>query len=122
MTPPITFAICVEPGSHRLEYKAATLFFTMRRNMGELAQAPIFAYAPRPNRAVAPWCREMMEHFEATVEYGLGCAAASFSASSKTISQVEYAGVFSHGACARAAKGTASSSSPASLKPPILLV
>lgn len=60
----ITFAVCVEPGSHRLEYKAATLFHTMRRNMGNLAGAAIWAYAPRPGRTVAPWCRELMDHFE----------------------------------------------------------
>ena len=61
---PITFAVCVEPGSHRLEHKAAALFLTMRRNMGALANAPIWAYAPRPGRVVAPWCRELMDHFE----------------------------------------------------------
>jgi hypothetical protein len=60
----ITFVVCVEPGSHRLEYKAATLFHTMRRNMGALSNAAIWAYAPRPGRAVAPWCRELMDHFE----------------------------------------------------------
>lgn len=57
----VTFAVCVEPGSHRLEYKAAALFLTMRRNMGALSQAAIRAYAPRPGRAVARWLREMME-------------------------------------------------------------
>src|SRR5437763_15076152 len=59
----ITFVVCVEPGPHRLEYKAATLFHTMRRNMGPLSAEPIWAYAPRPARGVAPWCRELMEHF-----------------------------------------------------------
>jgi len=59
----ITFVVCVEPGSHRLEYKAATLFHTMRRNTGALANAAIWAYAPRPGKDVAPWCRELMEHF-----------------------------------------------------------
>ncbi|HEY6137927.1 MAG TPA: hypothetical protein VI670_09210 [Thermoanaerobaculia bacterium] len=57
----ITFAVCVEPGPHRLEYKAAALFLTMRRNMGALSQSAIRAYAPRPGRGVAPWLREMME-------------------------------------------------------------
>lgn len=59
---PITFVVCVEPGPHRLEYKAAALFLTMRRNMGALADAPVRAYAPRPGRGVAPWLRELMEH------------------------------------------------------------
>jgi hypothetical protein len=35
----------------------------MRRNMGQFADAPVWAYAPRPGREVAPWCRELMEHF-----------------------------------------------------------
>lgn len=60
----VTFVVCVEPGPHRLEYKAATLFHTMRRNMGALADAPIRAYAPRPGRAVAPWLREVMDRLE----------------------------------------------------------
>jgi hypothetical protein len=59
----ITFVVCVEPGPHRLEYKAATLFHTMRGNMGALSTSAIWAYAPRPGRDVAPWCRELMEHF-----------------------------------------------------------
>lgn len=59
----ITFAVCVEPG-HRLEYKAAALFLTMRRNMGALAKSAIWAYSPRPNVTIAPWIRELMEHFE----------------------------------------------------------
>jgi hypothetical protein len=59
----ITFVVCVEPGPHRLEYKAATLFHTMRHETGSFADAPIWAYAPRPGRDVAPWCRELMEHF-----------------------------------------------------------
>ena len=37
----VTFAVCVEPGSHRLEYKAAALFLTMRRNMGALSNTKI---------------------------------------------------------------------------------
>jgi hypothetical protein len=60
----VTFVVCVEPGPPRLEYKAAALFLTMRRNLGALAPAAIRAYAPRPGRAVAPWLREMMAHFE----------------------------------------------------------
>jgi hypothetical protein len=67
MSDRVTFAVCVEPGPHRLEHKAATLFLTMRRNMGALAKAPIRAYAPRPGRAAAPWLRALMDHFE--VEY-----------------------------------------------------
>lgn len=59
----VTFAVCVEPG-HRLEYKAAALFLTMRRNMGALANAAVWAYSPRPGVDVAPWIREVMEHFE----------------------------------------------------------
>ncbi|HEX2121128.1 MAG TPA: hypothetical protein VHL59_05735 [Thermoanaerobaculia bacterium] len=59
----VTFAVCVEPG-HRLEYKAAALFLTMRRNMGALANAAVWAYSPRPGVHVAPWIREVMEHFE----------------------------------------------------------
>lgn len=58
----ITFAACVEPGPHRLEYKAVALFLTIRRNMGALSGATVRAYAPRPGRGVAPWLREMMEH------------------------------------------------------------
>lgn len=58
----ITFVVCVEPG-HRLEYKAAALFHTMRRNMGALAGSEIWAYSPRPAVTVAPWIREVMEHF-----------------------------------------------------------
>jgi hypothetical protein len=63
----VTFVVCVEPGPHRLEYKAATLFLTMRRNMGALSNEPIRAYAPRPGRSVAPWLRQMMAELE--VEY-----------------------------------------------------
>lgn len=59
----ITFAVCVEPG-HRLEYKAAALFLTLRRNLGSMAKAAVWAYSPRPGIAVAPWIREVMEHFE----------------------------------------------------------
>ncbi|HEY2090739.1 MAG TPA: hypothetical protein VGJ81_02535 [Thermoanaerobaculia bacterium] len=59
----ITFVVCVEPGPHRLEYKAATLFHTIRSNMGAFADAAVWAYAPRPGRHVAPWCRELMEHY-----------------------------------------------------------
>jgi hypothetical protein len=59
----ITFVVCVEPG-HRLEYKAAALFHTMRRNMGSLAGSAIWAYSPRPAVTVAPWIGEVMEHFE----------------------------------------------------------
>ena len=61
--PSITFAVCVEPG-HRLEYKAAALFLTMRRNFGSMAKAAIWAYSPRPGIHVAPWIREVMDHFE----------------------------------------------------------
>ncbi len=61
--PSVTFAVCVEPG-HRLEYKAAALFLTMRRNMGALASAAVWAYSPRPGVHVAPWIREVMEHFD----------------------------------------------------------
>lgn len=63
----VTFAVCVEPGPHRLEYKAAALFLTMRRNMGALADAPVRAYAPRPGRGVAAWLREIMETL--SIEY-----------------------------------------------------
>lgn len=63
----ITFVVCVEPGPHRLEYKAATLFLTMRRNMGALSQSAIRAYAPRPGRAVSRWLRELMDTW--SVEY-----------------------------------------------------
>lgn len=59
----ITFVVCVEPG-HRLEYKAATLFLTLRRNFGSMANAPVWAYSPRPGIAVAPWIRDVMDHFE----------------------------------------------------------
>lgn len=59
----VTFVVCVEPGSHRLEYKAATLFHTMRRNLGPLAKAAIWAYAPRPGREVNAWCRDLLDHF-----------------------------------------------------------
>jgi hypothetical protein len=58
----ITFVVCVEPG-HRLEYKAAALFHTMRRNMGALAGSEIWAYSPRPGVTVAPWIVEVMAHF-----------------------------------------------------------
>jgi len=61
--PSITFVVCVEPG-HRLEYKAAALFLTMRRNFGSMANAPVWAYSPRPGVNVAPWIREVMDHFE----------------------------------------------------------
>ena len=63
----VTFVACVEPGSHRLEYKAAALFLTMRRNMGALSGAAVRAYAPRPGRAVARWLREMMDAW--SIEY-----------------------------------------------------
>jgi hypothetical protein len=65
--PRVTFVACVEPGSHRLEYKAAAFFLTMRRNAGALRDAPIRAYAPRPGRPVAKWLREMMD--ELRIEY-----------------------------------------------------
>jgi hypothetical protein len=83
---PITFAVCVEPGPHRLEYKAAALFFTMRRNMGALADAPVRAYAPRPSRIVSPWCRELMEHFEVTlVDEPLNAAHADYPLANKPL-------------------------------------
>jgi len=63
----VTFVACVEPGPHRLEYKAAALFLTMRRNMGALSTAAVRAYAPRPGRGVARWLRELMDHLG--VEY-----------------------------------------------------
>ena len=63
----VTFAVCVEPGHPRLEYKAAALFLTMRRNMGALSGAAVRAYAPRPGRAVASWLREMMDSL--SIEY-----------------------------------------------------
>jgi len=59
----VTFVVCVEPG-HWLEYKAATLFLTMRRNLGAFANAPVWAYSPRPSIEVATWARELMDHFE----------------------------------------------------------
>lgn len=61
--PSITFAVCVEPG-RLLEYKAAALFHTMRRNFGSMANAAVLAYSPRPGITVSPWIREVMEHFE----------------------------------------------------------
>jgi len=83
---PITFAVCVEPGSHRLEYKAAALFLTMRRNMGALSNAEIWAYSPRPGRAVAPWCREVMEHFEIRlIDEPLNAAHADYPLANKPI-------------------------------------
>src|SRR5688572_26639221 len=83
---PITFAVCVEPGSHRLEHKAAALFLTMRRNMGALSNAPIRAYAPRPGRVVAPWCRELMEHFEVRlIDEPLNAAHADYPLANKPI-------------------------------------
>lgn len=63
----LTFVTCVEPGPRRLEYKAAALFLSMRRNMGSLSGAPIRAYAPRPGKPVSPWLRQLMDHFE--IEY-----------------------------------------------------
>lgn len=82
----ITFAVCVEPGSHRLEYKAATLFHTMRRNMGAFARAAIWAYAPRPGRIVAPWCREMLDHFEVRlIEEPLNAAHADYALANKPL-------------------------------------
>lgn len=63
----ITFVACVEPGSHRLEYKAAALFLTMRRNMGALSGEAVRAYAPRPGRPVARWLRELMDAW--SIEY-----------------------------------------------------
>lgn len=82
----VTFIVCVEPGPHRLEYKAATLFLTMRRNMGALSAAPIRAYAPRPGRAVAPWLRELMDHFEvAYVDEPLNAAHADYPLANKPL-------------------------------------
>jgi hypothetical protein len=84
--PPITFVACVEPGSHRLEYKAATLFLTMRRNLGALSGASIRAYAPRPGRPVAPWLREMMEHYEIDyVDEPLNAAHADYPLANKPL-------------------------------------
>src|SRR6202140_3512313 len=82
----ITFAVCVEPGSHRLEYKAATLFHTMRSNLGGLVGAEIWAYAPRPGRTVAPWCRELMDHFEVRlVDEPLNAAHADYALANKPL-------------------------------------
>ncbi|HEV7485668.1 MAG TPA: hypothetical protein VGQ65_08295 [Thermoanaerobaculia bacterium] len=82
----ITFVVCVEPGPHRLEYKAATLFHTMRRNMGAMAGAAVWAYAPRPGRIVAPWCREMLEHFEVRlIEEPLNAAHADYALANKPL-------------------------------------
>jgi hypothetical protein len=84
--PPITFVACVEPGSHRLEYKAATLFLTMRRNLGALSGASIRAYAPRPGRPVAAWLREMMEHYEIDyVDEPLNAAHADYPLANKPL-------------------------------------
>lgn len=82
----LTFAVCVEPGSHRLEEKAAALFLTMRRNMGTMSNAAIWAYAPRPGRVVAPWCRELMDHFEVRlVDEPLNAAHADYPLANKPI-------------------------------------
>lgn len=82
----ITFVVCVEPGSHRLEYKAATLFHTMRRNMGALSSAEIWAYAPRPGRVIAPWCRELMDHFEVRlIDDPLNAAHADYALANKPL-------------------------------------
>ena len=82
----ITFTVCVEPGPHRLEYKAATLFHTMRANLGSLAGAPIWAYAPRPGWPVAPWCREMMDHFEVQlIEEPLNAAHSDYPLANKPL-------------------------------------
>jgi hypothetical protein len=84
--PPITFIACVEPGSHRLEYKAATLFLTMRRNLGALAGASIRAYAPRPGRPVAPWLRELMDHFSIDyVDEPINAAHADYALANKPL-------------------------------------
>lgn len=83
---PVTFAVCVEPGPHRLEYKAAALFLTMRRNMGALSGAAVWAYAPRPGRDVAPWCRELMDHFEVRlIDEPLNAAHADYPLANKPI-------------------------------------
>lgn len=82
----VTFAVCVEPGSHRLEEKAAALFLTMRRNMGAMSNAAIWAYAPRPGRVVAPWCRELMDHYEIRlVDEPLNAAHADYPLANKPI-------------------------------------
>ena len=60
----ITFVVCVEPGSHRLEEKATALFLTMRRNFGAFANAAVWAYSPRPNVRTSDWFREVMAHFD----------------------------------------------------------
>lgn len=83
---PITFVVCVEPGSHRLEYKAAALFLTMRRNMGVLSNAAVWAYAPRPGRVVAPWCRELMDHLEVRlIDEPLNAAHADYPLANKPL-------------------------------------
>jgi hypothetical protein len=82
----VTFAVCVEPGPHRLEYKAAALFLTMRRNMGALSGAAVRAYAPRPGRAVAPWLREMMEALSIDyVDEPLNAAHADYALANKPL-------------------------------------
>lgn len=82
----LTVAVCVEPGPHRLEYKAATLFHTMRRNLGALAGSSIRAYAPRPDRVVAPWCRELMDHFEVQfIDEPLNAAHADYALANKPL-------------------------------------
>src|SRR5437762_107594 len=84
--PGVTFVVCVEPGSHRLDYKSVPLFLTMRRNLGALSGATIRAYAPRPNLGVGKWLREIMEHFE--VEYfdePLNAKYASYALANKPI-------------------------------------
>jgi hypothetical protein len=85
--PRVTFVACVEPGSHRLEYKAAALFLTMRRNAGALRDAPVRAYAPRPGRPVARWLREMMGELQIEyVDEPLNSANADYALANKPLS------------------------------------
>jgi hypothetical protein len=84
--PRLTFVACVEPGPHRLEYKAAALFLTLRRNGGALRDAPLRAYAPRPGRPVAKWLREMMDELRIDyVDAPLNAANADYALANKPL-------------------------------------
>ncbi len=86
IAPSITFAICVEPGRSRLEYKAAALLHSMRRNTGIFTSAAIWAYSPRPGIRVADWCRELLDHFEVRlIEDPLNAANANYALANKPL-------------------------------------
>ncbi len=94
MSNSISFVVCVEPGL--LEIKALCLFVSLRKNAGEWADVPVYAYSPRPRKTPSPWMLDIYSELGITpvieplnchfYEYPLANKPISMSHAEKTIS------------------------------------